>query len=65
MAEIADVTVQFDDGSRVTLQQMWRHCRPERVQDLIEDIELLCEDVLGRRKPEDKRPRLRAVRGQQ
>jgi hypothetical protein len=66
MADISRVVVQFEaeDGSsrRITLEDIRRHCRPERVEDLLDDLVVLCEDVIDGRKPEDKgRPRLTAV----
>jgi len=58
MADISRVVVQFEaeDGSskRITLEQMRRHCRPERVEDLLDDLVVLCEDVADRRRPEDR-----------
>jgi hypothetical protein len=65
MSEITGVTVEFDDGSRITLQDMYRHCRPERIEDLLDDLVVLCEDVADGRRPEDRgRARLAAVRGE-
>lgn len=66
MAAITGVVVHFvaDDGScrRVTLEEIQFHCRPERVEDLLDDLVLLCEDVVGGRRPEDRgRARLAAV----
>jgi hypothetical protein len=45
-----------EDGSVriIDLPAMQQHCRPERVQDLLEDLDLLCEDVDAGRRPEDK-----------
>ena len=54
MAEIAGVTVEFDDGSRITLQDVYRHCGPERVEDLLDDLVLLSADVADGRHPEDR-----------
>lgn len=69
MADISRVVVQFeaDDGSsrRVTLEDFRRHCRPERVEDLLDDLVVLCEDVINGRKPEDSGPWLKLARGQQ
>jgi hypothetical protein len=66
MAAITGVVVHFvaeDDSSRrVTLDEMRGHCRPERVEDLLDDLVVLCEDVATGRRPEDKgRARLAAV----
>ena len=62
MADILGVTVELDDGTRITLEDMRRHCRPERVEDLLDDLVVLCEDVADRRRPEDRgRARLAAV----
>jgi hypothetical protein len=36
----------------VGLEVMRRHCRRERVEDLLEDLALLCEDVEARRHPD-------------
>jgi hypothetical protein len=52
MAEIAHVTVEFEDGSQVTLEDMQRHCRPERVEDLLDDLVVLCDDVATGRHPQ-------------
>jgi hypothetical protein len=41
-------TVETGDGPErkaVTLGALRKHCRTERVADLIEDLELLCQDV--------------------
>jgi hypothetical protein len=38
----------------VTLAALHEHCRPERLADLIEDLELLVEDVEAGRRPEDR-----------
>ena len=69
MADISRVVVQFEaeNGSsrRVTLDEMRRHCRPERVEDLLDDLVVLCEDVIEGRRPEDRGPWLRVMRGQQ
>lgn len=40
-----EVTIDFDS--------MRAHCRPERVGDLLDDLTVLCEDVLAGRHPED------------
>jgi hypothetical protein len=36
----------------INLDAMRRHCRSERVEDLLEDLTMLCEDVEARRHPE-------------
>jgi hypothetical protein len=45
-------TVDTDDGPQVTVISLadfrW-HCRRERVDDLIDDLVVLCEDVQGAR----------------
>jgi hypothetical protein len=68
MADISRVVVQFEaaDGSsrRVTLEDFRRHCRPERVEDLLDDLVVLCQDVINGREPEDRGPWLRLARGQ-
>ena len=69
MAAITGVVVHFvaEDGScrRITLEELQAHCRPERVEDLLDDLVVLCEDVHDRRRPEDKgHARLAAVRGE-
>jgi hypothetical protein len=35
----------------VNLESMREHCRPERVEDLVEDLLMLCEDVQASRWP--------------
>jgi hypothetical protein len=69
MAEITRIVVQFEaeDGAsrRITLDEMRRHCRPERVEDLLDDLVVLCEDVIDERQPGDRAPWLRIMRGQQ
>jgi hypothetical protein len=48
---------------RINLPAIIRHCRPERVEDLLDDLQVLCEDVLAGRRPHDPgRPSLTAVR---
>ena len=45
-------TVNTDAGPRHTfhtLQAMRKHARPERVDELVEDLTLICEDLLARR----------------
>jgi hypothetical protein len=54
--------IETSDGPRrvtVNLESIRSHCRPERVEDLIEDLLMLCEDVQARRRPKDSgRPTL-------
>jgi hypothetical protein len=45
----------------IDLDAMRRHCRSERVEDLLEDLTLLCEDVEARRHPETADPWLSLV----
>ena len=58
---------ETSDGPRsraIDLESFRRHCRRERVEDLLDDLQLLCEDVLARRNPEDSgRPGLAVIRG--
>ena len=65
MASITSVVVQYtaDDGSsrQVTLDDIARHCRAERVGDLLDDLVVLCEDVADRRRPEDRGSMLSVV----
>ena len=42
----------------IDLDAMRGHCRSERVEDLVEDLTLLCEDVEARRHPETADPYL-------
>lgn len=45
---IVSWTVETPDGPRsaaIDLAAMRQHCRPERVEDLLDDLQLLCEDV--------------------
>jgi hypothetical protein len=58
--QVVDVQVEYliqtSDGSQrvsVNLESMRTHCRPERVDDLVDDLLLLCEDVQARRWPLD------------
>jgi hypothetical protein len=37
----------------VDLAAIHRHCRPERVEELLEDLALVCADALAGRHPED------------
>lgn len=48
---------------RTSLPAIIRHCRPERVEDLLDDLQMLCEDVLTGRRPRDpRRPSLAVIR---
>jgi hypothetical protein len=49
------------DGERklVTLPAMIKHCRKERVEDLLEDLTLICEDVESAREATSSSGRLR------
>ena len=41
-------TVETADGPRsaaIDLEALRRHCRQERVEDLLDDLQILCEDV--------------------
>lgn len=66
--ERIEIGYAADDGDgperkRVTLTGLREHCRPERVTDLLEDLELLVEDVEAGRRPGDRgRPALSVVR---
>jgi hypothetical protein len=55
------VGITTDDGEQklVTFPAMRKHCRQERVEDLLEDLILICEDVQAAR--ESARPILRSV----
>jgi hypothetical protein len=54
-------TVNSDAGTRHTfhsLEAMRHHARPERVDELVEDLTLICEDLLARRpQPATRLPR--------
>ena len=68
MAEIERVVVQYiaEGGSsrRITLDEMRRHCRPERIEDLLDDLVVLCEDVADGLHPLAPRRPLSVVREQ-
>jgi hypothetical protein len=38
----------------ISLEQMQKHCRDVRVQDLLADLAILCEDVVERRVPTER-----------
>jgi hypothetical protein len=68
--EVVDISVDYvidtpEGPERVTvnLTAMTQHCRPERVEDLIEDAALLAEDVIAGQHPESGRPVLAVIRG--
>jgi hypothetical protein len=65
---IVAITVAYADGSPddptlIDLAQMQAHCRAERVDDLIEDLTLLCQDVQAGWQPEGSGPVLSVIRG--
>ena len=67
---IVHVQVEYEaeTGQRTTvdLAAMTRHCRPERVSDLLDDLVVLAEDVLAMRRPDDPgRPPLAVIRGRE
>jgi hypothetical protein len=48
--------IEASDGPQrmtVDLESMRTNCRPERVDDLVDDLLMLCEDVQARRWPEE------------
>jgi hypothetical protein len=58
-------TVDTDDGpstSVISLGELERHCRRERVDDLVDDLVVLCEDVQDAREAPGRRA-LRMLRG--
>ena len=45
-------TIESADGPRsaaIDLEALRRHCRRERVDDLLDDLQVLCEDVQAAR----------------
>jgi len=55
-SRILAITVAYEDGSPedptlIDLPKMRQYCRPERVEDLIDDLVMLCEDVKARGRP--------------
>ena len=43
---------------------MHKHCRPERIEELVDDLAVLREDVEARRHPQDTgHPVLSVIRG--
>jgi hypothetical protein len=60
-------TVDTPAGPRsvaIDLETLRRHCRRERVDDLLDDLQILCEDVQDARNAADRRKgtSLRALR---
>jgi hypothetical protein len=60
-------TVNTPDGPRsaaIDLEVLWRHCRRERVEDLLDDLVILCCDVQDAREAADQRSsrKLRVLR---
>jgi hypothetical protein len=56
LAISVDCELDTPDGPQqavIDLTAMHTHCRPERVEDLLEDLTVLCEDVQAGRQPED------------
>jgi len=58
--ERVQVGIATDDGQRalVTLPAMRKHFRKERVEDLLEDLTLICEDVESAREATSSSVRL-------
>jgi hypothetical protein len=57
-------TVETEDGPEhklVTLANMRKHCRAERVDDLLDDLQVLCKDVQDARDAGEA-VRLRVIR---
>ncbi len=47
-------TVDTPDGPKITfhgLEHMVRHIRPERVNDLLDDLTVICEELIAVREP--------------
>jgi hypothetical protein len=47
----------------INLAEIQAHCRPERVQDLIDDLVMLCEDALAGLQSGDPHLILRVIQG--
>jgi len=48
----------------IDLRTMRTHCRPERIEDLVDDLAMLCGDVLAKRqRGESGRPALALIQG--
>jgi hypothetical protein len=62
------ITVDTDDGPKhmlYGLEAMRKHARPERLEDLLDDLEVICEDVQKARDAagdSDRRPGASASR---
>jgi hypothetical protein len=55
---VIGLTVETPEGSRsaaVDLEALRRHCRPERVEDLLDDLIMLCSDVQDAREAAGRR----------
>lgn len=73
MARMTGIEVHYvtDDGKEkvISLDVMRRHCRPERVEDLLGDLAYMCEDVEDGCRPQDpgrqrnRRPVFAVIRG--
>ena len=53
---LIECLMETSDGQRrmrVNLESIRAYCRPERVEDLIDDLLMLCEDVQAGRRQED------------
>ena len=51
-------TVETPDGRQsvaIDLETLRRHCRRERVEDLLDDLQMLCEDVQDARNTAERR----------
>jgi hypothetical protein len=58
MGRIVEISVDYlietPEGQQQTtvgLAAMHRHCRPERIEDLLDDLTVICEDVLAGSRP--------------
>jgi hypothetical protein len=67
MAAFTFISVGYlDNGEEVivSLDQMRQHCRAERVEDVLDDLTMLCADVVaGWDQRDPARPVLAAIRG--
>jgi hypothetical protein len=58
-------TIDTPDGPRhaaIDLASMRRHARSERVEDLLDDLAVICEDVTRARGVSDDRGQLRRIK---
>ncbi len=58
VAVVVGWTIETPDGPRksaIDLATMRRHCRAERVEDLLDDLALLCQDVQDAREAQQDR----------